>query len=90
MKYRCRNALSNAVAVKEQNFPWSSVDLVGFKNLKDTCPEVFALSYRLNVLSDAFDRYTLELDTREKVKGKTTQLSDLLDEVNSLFTTLSN
>ncbi len=90
MKYRRRNALSNAVAVKEQNFPWSSVDLNGFKNLKDTCPEVFALSYRLNVLSGAFTRYTLELDTREKVKDKTTQLTNLLNEVNSLFTTLSD
>ena len=90
MKYRRRNALSNAVAVKGQNFPWSSVDLGGFKNLKDTCPEVFTLANHLNVLSDAFDRYTLELDTREKVKGKTTQLTNLLSEVNLLFKELNN
>ena len=90
MKYRRRNALSNAVAVKGQNFPWSSVNLGGFKNLKDTCPEVFTLANHLNVLSDAFDDYTLELTTREQVKGKTEQMTCLLNEVNLLFTRLNN
>lgn len=74
---------------KPETFPWSKVNVNAFQQLKTECPEVFALAYRLNVLSDAFDRYTLELDSRSEVQSRTRQLNNLLTEVNNLFLNLN-